>query len=348
MFGDLPMAQKRVTFNDIARYTGFSKTTVSRFFNRPETLTKEHRQTIQNALDTLGYRQNKMGRNLARGSTECVGIIMPNSYNYYYMEMLSQVLSTFDTFGYKFMAFTSDGKKDNETRFIQELLAYQVEGLLVFSHTLPSRYLADLPIPVVSVEREDEFISSVNCDNYMGALQAASLLAKHKCDILFHVNNPVAKNIPAYQRITGFRDFCEEQHLRYEILIKNMGNRDATMNVQLSSLFQTLEAVYPNERKGIFFSTDTAANTFLKLLIRKYHTLPDTYRLVGFDGSFLGSQAIYSISSIGQQIDKISHEALSLLFDQIRSFRQTGIKPEPVHKVITPILLRRETTELYD
>lgn len=342
------MPKKNVTFNDIAKYTGFSKTTISRYFNRPESLTEGHRRTIQEALAALDYRANKMGRILAMGNTECVGIIMPDSYNSYYQEMLSMILSTYDTYGYKFMVFTSDGNAENEMRYIQELLAYKVEGLIIFSHTLPSSYLAELPVPVIAVEREDKHISSINCDNYMGAVQAASLLTKHGCDILIHVNTPTSKAVPGYQRITGFRDFCEEHHLRYEILIKDMGSKQEAARAQLSALLQTLETVYPNEKKGIFFSNDTSANDFLKILIRKYNTLPDHYRIVGFDGSFLASEAIYSISSIGQQIDKTAHEVLKTLIRQIKAFQDTGTKPEPVHKVITPILLRRETTEYYN
>ena len=33
--------KKNITFSDIAKYTNFSKTTISRYFNSPENLTKE-------------------------------------------------------------------------------------------------------------------------------------------------------------------------------------------------------------------------------------------------------------------------------------------------------------------
>ena len=36
------MKQKKVTFADIAAYTGFSKTTISRYFNNPDSLTLEN------------------------------------------------------------------------------------------------------------------------------------------------------------------------------------------------------------------------------------------------------------------------------------------------------------------
>ena len=34
--------KKNVTFNDIAQYTHFSKTTISRYFNNPDSLTPEN------------------------------------------------------------------------------------------------------------------------------------------------------------------------------------------------------------------------------------------------------------------------------------------------------------------
>ena len=34
--------KKNVTFNDIAKYTNFSKTTISRYFNNPDSLTLEN------------------------------------------------------------------------------------------------------------------------------------------------------------------------------------------------------------------------------------------------------------------------------------------------------------------
>ena len=38
------MKQKKVTFADIAAYTGFSKTTISRYFNNPDSLTLENQK----------------------------------------------------------------------------------------------------------------------------------------------------------------------------------------------------------------------------------------------------------------------------------------------------------------
>ena len=62
--------KKNVTFNDIAQYTHFSKTTISRYFNNPDSLTPENQQIISDALDKLNYKENKVAKILANGQTE--------------------------------------------------------------------------------------------------------------------------------------------------------------------------------------------------------------------------------------------------------------------------------------
>lgn len=44
------MAKKQVTFADIAEYTNFSKTTISRYFNHPDSLTLENQEKYHRHL----------------------------------------------------------------------------------------------------------------------------------------------------------------------------------------------------------------------------------------------------------------------------------------------------------
>ena len=45
--------KKNITFNDIAKFTGFSKTTISRYFNNPDSLTPENQKIVSDALEKL-------------------------------------------------------------------------------------------------------------------------------------------------------------------------------------------------------------------------------------------------------------------------------------------------------
>lgn len=340
------MAKKSVTFNDIAKYTNFSKTTISRYFNNPDSLTLENQRKIADALVALNYQENKVARILANGKTEFVGIIIPNLYFHYYSQMLTEILSSYETFGYKFLVFVGNDNENVERQYIQELLSYKIEGMIILSGTISSKELASYNIPIVTIEREDEYTCSVNSDNYMGGIQATSLLHKSGCEVLIHINSDLSPKVPAYGRIRGFLDVCEERQIEHELILKDLGNTFEEQVKQLSDILETLESKYAGRKKGIFISNDTAANVMLNLLIKKYGSLPDDYRLVGFDGSPISKSAIIPISTVGQQIEKIADETMKLLVMQMdeRKKRKPVLLDAPIHKVVTPVLLRRETT----
>ncbi|MEY8507584.1 LacI family DNA-binding transcriptional regulator [Lachnospiraceae bacterium 42-17] len=343
--------KKNVTFNDIAKYTNFSKTTISRYFNNPDSLTLENQEIIAKALVDLDYKENKVARILASGNTEFIGIIIPNLFLHYYAEMLNQILATYESFGYKFLVFVGNGQEETERRYIEELLAYKIEGLIILSHTIPSKELSELRIPIVTIEREDKYVCSVNTDNYMGGYQATSLLASHNCDVIFHINyinSPANSDVPAYGRVQGFLDFCEEHHLKHELILKQMGNTYESIKNYLSDILEDITKRYSGLKKGLFISNDTQANVLVNLLVRKYGKFPDDFLLVGFDNSPISQEAVIPISTVGQQIDKLAYEAVKLLVEQMneRKKRRPAPLTDPVHKVVTPILLRRETTEM--
>ena len=131
--------KKNVTFADIAEYTGFSKTTISRYLNNPDSVTIENQEKIANALEVLGYKENKLARVMANGKTEIVGIIIPDLYMHYYSDILDHIISTYEKYGYKFIVFAGNDDADTERRYINELLAYKTEGLIILSHTLSSK-----------------------------------------------------------------------------------------------------------------------------------------------------------------------------------------------------------------
>ena len=68
---------------------------------------------------------------------------------------------------------------------------------------------------------------------------------------------------------------------------------------------------------------------------------------MGFDNSPISQEAVVPISTVGQQIDKIAYEAVSLLVEQMNERKKRKPVPldEPIHKIIPPVLIRRETTE---
>ena len=289
-----------------------------------------------------------MGRILANGKTEIVGIIVPNLYLHYYSEMLNQILSSYETYGYKFLVFAGNSSEETERRYIRELLAYNIEGMIVLSHTIPSEELASYHIPIVTIEREDRYTCSVNTDNYMGGVQAASLLYKNNCDVLIHINVNVPPEVPSYGRIQGFLDICAEHDLAHELLLEDLGNTYQENKAAIQRLAAYLDHKYAGMKKGIFLANDTYANILLNFLIQRHGSLRDDYRIIGFDNSPISGEAVIPTSTVGQQIDKIASAAMEILVDQMKERKKRKPAPvaAPVHRVITPMLISRDTTRI--
>lgn len=341
------MERKKVTFADIAKYTNFSKTTISRYFNNPDSLTLENQEKIAKALEELGYQKNKLAKVLANGKSEFVGIIIPNLYFHYYSEMLNKILASYEEYNYKFLVFIGNHKKEVERKYIQELLAYKIEGLIVLSNTISSEELKSYNIPVVTIEREAKYVCSVDTDNYTGAAEATDLLIKNNCDVLIHINNIFPDYVPSYDRIRAFVDVCDNNNAKYELIRENFGYNYESVFAKMQNIFNEIDEKYLGQKKGIFLSNDTYANIFLNLVIQKYGNLPEHYRIVGFDNSPIASEAVVPITTIAQQIDKIANTAMDLLVLQMNEMKKRKPIPlkEPIHKQIAPVLIKRNTTD---
>ena len=70
-------------------------------------------------------------------------------------------------------------------------------------------------------------------------------------------------------------------------------------------------------------------------------------RIIGFDNSPISEEAVIPTSTVGQQIDKIAKTAVEMLVEQIseqKRGKRSGSR-KPIHTVITPVLIKRDTTD---
>lgn len=339
--------KRSVTFSDISKATGLSKSTISRYFNNPNYLTEENKLIISETLKTLDYQENKLAKIFAKKNTEIIGVIVPNFFYQFYSYFLNHLLDTYDQFGFKFITFLGNHNPESEKKYLSELLSYQIVGLIQLSHNLPSEYFASLGIPVVTIEREDRYISSVNTNNLLGAKLAVDLLAKNRCDILIHVNSNVETSIPSYGRIQGFTDSCLQSQLKNELFLYPFTDvYEDTYNI-LYGLYRDIKKKYPTQKKGFFFCNDTYANIFLNILFINHESIPDEYELIGFDNSPNSPQAIIPITTIGQNITALAQNAIESIAQQIDSINScSSVQTAINHIIIPPTLIERQTTSL--
>ena len=72
---------KRVTINDIARISGYSKTSVSFAFNEPSRISEKARNVILKVAEELGYIPDPLARNFSLRKHHSIGILLPQLIN---------------------------------------------------------------------------------------------------------------------------------------------------------------------------------------------------------------------------------------------------------------------------
>ncbi len=341
------MRKQNTTYGDIASYTNLSKMTISRYFNQPDSLADETKEKIEEALKKLDYTENKFAKALSSGKSGIIGIITPNFFYNFYTALIDSFIRIYPKSPYKFLVFTSDNSPEMERSFISELLSYRIEGLIILSHLLSSKELSQYPFPVIGIERESEFISSVDTDNVSGTKQAIKRLLQDGCDALIHINTATAPSLPAYARIKIFEQMTIQADIPHQCFIipTDIHTDSRKLYDCFAKICQTLHKKFPHKRIGAFVCNDTMAHLFLNSALTNGFQVPEQLEIIGFDNSPVSEQAILPITTVGQNVNRIVSQTVRLLDQQLEEKKnQNGDILLQKHLVIKPKLLLRKTT----
>jgi DNA-binding LacI/PurR family transcriptional regulator len=122
----------RVTLRDVAEQAGVSVATVSRALSRPEMVSDEARDRIQEISLQLGYRPSREARGVAPGSAGTLGVIVPDLLNPFYPALLKGAQARAREHGLHLLLADAEEAPDGELPLVQTL-APQVDGILLCS-----------------------------------------------------------------------------------------------------------------------------------------------------------------------------------------------------------------------
>lgn len=323
----------KVKITDIANRSGVSLTTVSRYFNHPELLSQETQDKIKAAIKEMNYSQDNLARILVTGESNLVGVIFPHLHLSFYTELLNQLIKRGKEKGYNFIVYTSKDSKEEELKLIQNLISYRIKGLILLSHLLSPQDIESLSVPVISIERTGGNYKQINNDNFTGGKLAASCLIQNGCEVFLHINNDFQEDWPSFKRILGFeymvRDYAYERFIEKDFTDPYTPAAGEAMKKLISHIM----VKYTGKKLGVFCSNDDIANLFERQCIKSGIAIPDTIELIGYDNSPVSDYAVYSITSVDQNISLMAQIAIQALEDYI-----------PYESMVPAVLVEKETT----
>jgi LacI family transcriptional regulator len=175
------------------------------------------REKILKAIDELGYKPNVIARSLRLQKTFTLGLILPDTYNPYFAEVVRGVEMVAFQRGYSVMLCHSNYDPKQEIQYILALNAERAAGVLWFPATddpKPARLLADYGIPVVMLDRIVSGFEtpSVMANNFLGGYLATQHLLALGHRLVGCITRPV-ELFHSQERLRGYRAALDEHGL---------------------------------------------------------------------------------------------------------------------------------------
>ena len=233
-------SQNRITQGDVARKAGVSLPVVSYVINDgPRPVAAKTRQRVLDAIDDLGYRANHVARSLRSQRTFTIGLILPDSTNYFYGAVAKGIEDAAYQNGYSIILCNTNESIQRQSRYIENLVSRQVDGVIYITTTIEDKELDILNhfnIPSVYIDPEGRIdqqtmqnINYISVDSEGGGCAvAAHLLERGHCHLACITGSP--KEPPhsdwEWHRQDGFKRVAQEAGHAPEIVWAGEGPDD--------------------------------------------------------------------------------------------------------------------------
>ncbi|MGO2952879.1 MAG: LacI family DNA-binding transcriptional regulator [Lactobacillus sp.] len=334
------MDNNKISIKDIAKFSGYSVSTVSRVLNHTGRFTEATRKKIIKIANQHHYRQNVIAQGMRSGSLSIIGVLVPDITNSYYASIVKKCEQYFFQYGYLTIVCNTNRDPALEQKYIAQLGNHFVDGLIIISTqlTLDNKNLNTF-IPTVFIDRFPKSTRNsvlISSDNYTGAVLATQhLLDNNVYPVMVTTkDNNFSSN---QKRLRGFKDTARKSGIVSPQIITLSNNSDNLENAT-KNLRQLLNNIIKkHERSGIFAVNDNLGVYIYQIAMKLNIKVPDTLRIIGFDDSTHAKEA--QLSTIKQDINKLAllscQNLISLLKKELISNR----------KIIIPVsLIKRQTT----
>lgn len=123
--------QKIRNMAEFAQLSGISRPTVSKYFNDPGSVRKSIRTKIERALAKYDYRPNLFAVNLNKKRPKIIGVIVPDTSDMFYSEMVRNIEMRCAQDGYFVLVLSSRGDPLYEARSVETLLSLKIAGAII-------------------------------------------------------------------------------------------------------------------------------------------------------------------------------------------------------------------------
>ena len=303
----------KATLKDIAKDTGLSLATISKYINN-KPVSPRNREKIEESIAKFGYTVNTAARSLRTRRTRTIGIISPAIGHPYWGSVISYVEQFLWEHEYSTIICTHNVNSINEQQSVQFLIDKRVDGILYIAYSQDDssiKLIQEQNIPIVFLDNKPDTVTAdfVTSQNKNGVFGAVEYLIQHN-----HQRIALITTNSLYT--TAERLFCYKQALKhYSIPVKDnyIIYNTPNSNLENTQLPGLLASSLPPT--AIIASTYDTGVDIITYAHRHGLTIPDDISLIIFDDNNIFKAL--NITVVRQDFFHLVQNSVRLLIERI-------------------------------
>ncbi len=307
------MAGEKITSIQVARRAGVSQSAVSRVFSGASA-SAETAAKVRAAAAELGYRPNVLARSLITGRTRMIGLVVAYLENPFYPVALELLSKALQARGYHILVFMAGNATEAVPGVMQELLDYQVDGIITasvaMSNDLTARCdAAGIPVVMFNRGQDDARLSEVTSDNFAGARRATEFLIAGGHRRIAHVTGWQGSST-GRDRAQGFRAAMAAAGLDPVAVIDGMYDREVCARITPEIMRARPDAIFVGNDHMAFAVMDVLRGAMGL-------SVPGDVSVVGYDDVPMAAWGAYDLTTIRQPVRRMVEATVEMLLGQI-------------------------------
>ena len=312
-----PLAD-RITSFQVAQRAGVSQSAVSRVFTKGASVSPKTALKVRQAALELGYRPNVLARSLITGKSRIIGLIVAYLDNYFYPLALEKLSNSLQAEGYHVLVFMASNDTQSTDQVIDELLDYQVDGIVLASVAMSSDLAskcqkAGVPVVLFNRSQDDDRLSSVGSNNVSGGRKIAEFLIDGGHKKIAHIAGWEGASTQR-DRETGFMSGLYSAGI--ELFAREVGD------FQIEQAREAARRMFnkSDHPDAVFVANDHMAIGVMDVLrLEVGLRIPDDVSIIGYDDVSAAEWFAYSLTTVRQPATQMVEETVSILMDQIEN-----------------------------
>ena len=312
MTGD-PRPTRGPLLRDVAARAGVATGTVSNVLHNPDKVAPDTLARVQAVIAEMGYVPNAAARQLSRGRSGSVGLLVLDARNPFFNDLAAGVEDAAGQMDLAVLLATSSERADRERMYLDRFEQSRVDGLLVTpvgGSVKQLRAIRDRGTPIILLDRlaTTPGFSSVAVDDIEGGRLAGQHLVDAGCRTITFVGGPMTLE-QVRNRLAGAGRAAEIAGVEFAHVATTRMSAEEGTRVGFE-----IAALPPSDRPdGVFAANDLVALAILQALLLAGIRVPEDVAVIGYDDISFAALAGVPLSSIRQPSYQMGRRAMELL-----------------------------------